>query len=128
MARPGALVALATGDLTGDGVPEIVAGAKEGSTTAASIGYYSSTTPRIVNSWVWNPIQPVGWVMQLMVLDLNGDTFVDLPSVPKPAVLFLEQQQPTAAVDATAEVVARLPFLPDEASWIEALRRETVAR
>ena len=30
---------------------------------------------------------------------------------------------PELAVDATAEVVARLPFLPDEASWIEALRR-----
>ena len=30
---------------------------------------------------------------------------------------------PELAVDATAEIVARLPFLPDEASWIEALRR-----
>ena len=30
---------------------------------------------------------------------------------------------PELAVDATAEVVARLPFLPDEASWIEAIRR-----
>ena len=30
---------------------------------------------------------------------------------------------PELAVDATAEIVARLPFLPDEASWIEALRK-----
>lgn len=30
---------------------------------------------------------------------------------------------PELAVDATAEIIARLPFLPDEASWIEALRR-----
>jgi len=30
---------------------------------------------------------------------------------------------PDLAVDATAELVARLPFLPDEAKWIEALRR-----
>ena len=30
---------------------------------------------------------------------------------------------PELAVDATAQIVARLPFLPDEASWIEALRR-----
>jgi UDP-glucose 4-epimerase len=30
---------------------------------------------------------------------------------------------PDLAVDATAEVVARLPFLPDEATWIQALRR-----
>jgi UDP-glucose 4-epimerase len=30
---------------------------------------------------------------------------------------------PDLAVEATAEVVARLPFLPDEATWIEAVRR-----
>jgi UDP-glucose 4-epimerase len=30
---------------------------------------------------------------------------------------------PVLAVEATAEVVARLPFLPDEATWIEAVRR-----
>ena len=29
---------------------------------------------------------------------------------------------PDLALDATAEVVARLPFLPDEATWIEAVR------
>jgi nucleoside-diphosphate-sugar epimerase len=29
---------------------------------------------------------------------------------------------PELAIDATAEVIARLPFLPDEASWIEAAR------
>ncbi len=29
---------------------------------------------------------------------------------------------PDLAVDATAEIIARLPFLPDTASWIEALR------
>lgn len=29
---------------------------------------------------------------------------------------------PDLLVDATAEIVARLPFVPDEASWIEALR------
>jgi nucleoside-diphosphate-sugar epimerase len=30
---------------------------------------------------------------------------------------------PKLAIEATAELVARLPFLPEEASWIEALRR-----
>ena len=29
---------------------------------------------------------------------------------------------PELAVDATAQVVSRLPFLPAEASWIEAMR------
>jgi UDP-glucose 4-epimerase len=33
---------------------------------------------------------------------------------------------PDLAVDATARVVARLPFLPDEATWIEAVRRPTL--
>jgi UDP-glucose 4-epimerase len=30
---------------------------------------------------------------------------------------------PRAAMDAMAEVVARIPFLPEEATWVEALRR-----
>jgi UDP-glucose 4-epimerase len=33
---------------------------------------------------------------------------------------------PDLAVGATAEVVARLPFLPDEVTWIEAVRRPTL--
>jgi nucleoside-diphosphate-sugar epimerase len=33
---------------------------------------------------------------------------------------------PDRAVDATAEVVARLPLVPDEVTWIEAVRRPTL--
>jgi nucleoside-diphosphate-sugar epimerase len=33
---------------------------------------------------------------------------------------------PDLAVDATAEVVSRLPFVPDEVTWIEAVRRPTL--
>lgn len=33
---------------------------------------------------------------------------------------------PDLAVDAAAEVVARVPFLPDEATWVEAVRRPTL--
>ena len=33
---------------------------------------------------------------------------------------------PDLAVDATAEVVSRLPLMPDEVSWIEAVRRPTL--
>lgn len=33
---------------------------------------------------------------------------------------------PELMVDATAEIVARLPFLPDEASWIEAFRTPVI--
>jgi UDP-glucose 4-epimerase len=30
---------------------------------------------------------------------------------------------PKLAVEAVAEIVAHLPFLPEEAAWVEALRR-----
>ena len=30
---------------------------------------------------------------------------------------------PKLAIEAAAEIVAHLPFLPEEASWVEALRR-----
>jgi UDP-glucose 4-epimerase len=33
---------------------------------------------------------------------------------------------PRVAVEAAAEVVARLPFLPEEAAWVEALRRQVL--
>jgi len=33
---------------------------------------------------------------------------------------------PELAVDATAEIVSRLPLMPDEVSWIEAVRRPTL--
>jgi nucleoside-diphosphate-sugar epimerase len=33
---------------------------------------------------------------------------------------------PELAVDAAAQVVARLPFMPDEASWIEAVRTPVI--
>ena len=33
---------------------------------------------------------------------------------------------PDLAVDATAEVISRLPLMPDEVSWIEAVRRPTL--
>jgi UDP-glucose 4-epimerase len=33
---------------------------------------------------------------------------------------------PDLAVDATAEIVARLPLMPDEVAWIEAVRRPTL--
>jgi UDP-glucose 4-epimerase len=33
---------------------------------------------------------------------------------------------PELAVDAAAEIVARLPFLPDEAAWIEAARAPVI--
>jgi hypothetical protein len=56
--------------------PEIVVGGKEGSTTPATIGYYTLTNtslPREANSWTYTSIRPVGWVMQMFVLDVEQD-------------------------------------------------------
>jgi UDP-glucose 4-epimerase len=39
------------------------------------------------------------------------------------AIGYRRVPMPRLAVDAAAEVVARLPFMPDEATWVEALRR-----
>jgi UDP-glucose 4-epimerase len=50
---------------------------------------------------------------QLTISDLAHELGWHAVSVPAPQL----------AVDATAELVALMPFLPDEASWIEALRR-----
>jgi hypothetical protein len=56
--------------------PEIVVGGKEGSTTPATIGYYKLTNtllPRAATSWTYTSIRPVGWVMQMFVMDVDQD-------------------------------------------------------
>jgi hypothetical protein len=63
---------VALADVAGDSRPEIVVGGKEGN-KAATIGYYSSSTPRDGSKWVYTSIRPVGWVMQMVVLDAEGD-------------------------------------------------------
>jgi UDP-glucose 4-epimerase len=42
------------------------------------------------------------------------------------AMGYVSVRVPGFAVDATAEVVARLPIVPDEVTWIEAVRRPTL--
>jgi hypothetical protein len=62
-------------NIAGDTRPEIVVGGKEGN-TAATIGYYSLTDPsmpRAAASWAYTSIRPVGWVMQMFVLDVEPD-------------------------------------------------------
>lgn len=69
-------IRIAVANVAGDSRPEIVVGGKEGSMTPATIGYYSLTNPslpRDANSWTYTPIRQVGWVMQMMVLDVEGD-------------------------------------------------------
>jgi hypothetical protein len=66
---------VALANVAGDSRPEIVVGGKESSNKAATIGYYSSSTPRdgSLTSWFYTSIRPVGWVMQMFVLDVEGD-------------------------------------------------------
>ena len=64
-------------DLNDDGDPDIVVGGKE-LNRPASVGYFSSPTPRVASSWVWHPITPAGWVMQMEVVDMDGDFDLDI--------------------------------------------------
>jgi FG-GAP-like repeat len=67
---------VALANVAGDSRPEIVVGGKEGNMTPATIGYYTLTNPsmpRLSASWTYTSIRPVGWVMQMFVLDVEGD-------------------------------------------------------
>jgi nucleoside-diphosphate-sugar epimerase len=55
------------------------------------------------------------------VFNLAGDGEIRMSDLAE-ALGYYSVPLPELAVDATAEIVARLPFLPDEASWIEAMR------
>jgi UDP-glucose 4-epimerase len=55
------------------------------------------------------------------VYNLAGDGEITMRNLAD-ALGYYTVPVPELAVDATAEVVSRLPFLPDEASWIEAAR------
>lgn len=62
---------------------EIIVGGKEssGPCVAASVGYYASATPAVQASWgaaTFTSVNPAGWVMQMYVQDLDGDTDVDI--------------------------------------------------
>jgi hypothetical protein len=67
---------VAFANVAGGSRPEIVVGGKESSGKAATIGYYRLTNPsqpHMANSWTYTSIRQVGWVMQMFVLDVDGD-------------------------------------------------------
>jgi hypothetical protein len=69
---------VAHGNVTGGTIPEIVVGGKETDIDDAWIGHFELTNltvgqRRLASSWTYTEIQQVGWVMQLMVLDVEGD-------------------------------------------------------
>jgi UDP-glucose 4-epimerase len=57
--------------------------------------------------------------------NLAGPGTVTMGDVAR-AMGYVSVRVPGFAVDATAEVVARLPLVPDEVTWIEAVRRPTL--
>jgi UDP-glucose 4-epimerase len=57
--------------------------------------------------------------------NLAGPGTVTMGDVAR-AMGYISVRVPGIAVDATAEVIARLPALPDEMTWIEAVRRPTL--
>lgn len=64
-------------DWAGDSALELIVGEKDAG-VASNLAYYASATPRTGSSWTYNPIVAVGWVMQMYVLDYDGDTFNDI--------------------------------------------------
>lgn len=67
----------ACADLAGDSALEIIVGEKDAG-VASTVGYYSSATPRTGSSWAHTAIVPVGWVMQMYVIDFDGDLDLDI--------------------------------------------------
>ena len=57
--------------------------------------------------------------------NLAGDGTITMADVAR-ELGYYSVPVPDVAVGATAEVLARLPLVPDEASWIEAVRRPTL--
>jgi nucleoside-diphosphate-sugar epimerase len=57
--------------------------------------------------------------------NLAGDGTITMADLAR-ALGYYAVPVPDLAVDAAAEVVARLPFMPDEVAWIEAVRRPTL--
>lgn len=64
-------------DLTGDAAPELLVGGKDAG-VAASLGWYESATPTVGSSWTYTSIVPVGWVMDMEVMDFDGDGKIDI--------------------------------------------------
>ncbi len=58
-------------DIDGQGGIDLVAGGKgEG----AQIGWFESPTdPRRLDEWRWHPISPAGWIMSLVMADMDDD-------------------------------------------------------
>jgi hypothetical protein len=63
-------------DVNGDGQLDLVAGAKN---DGAAIGWFESPEdPRDVAAWQWHPMRDAGWIMSLVLHDMNSDGNMDI--------------------------------------------------
>ena len=114
---------VAFGNVAGGGGPtaqaEIVVGGREVPNTAA-IGYYELTTPaspRLASSWTYRFVKPVSWIMQLIVIDMEGDNDRDIvytdrearPSARRP-----HREGAAVAEELGGQHDAQLGALPDQ--------------
>lgn len=49
-----------------------------GKTSPATVGRWTSQTPRVASSWTYEAIGPVGWTMSLVARDVDGDLDTDV--------------------------------------------------
>lgn len=77
---------VACADWAGDDALELVVGGKDDGVNAGELGYYSSATPRTGSSWTFEPLLGAGWVMQMYVLDFDGDAALDIVYSDKEAI------------------------------------------
>lgn len=70
-----------------DGV-DLVAGGKG---PGAAIGWLQAPAkPRYLDAWRWHPLRPVGWIMSIQPLDMDGDGDLD--------ILFSDRRGPRSGV------------------------------